>query len=115
LVKQGNRIQTARQGHPLIGAFDEISGNIPEGVWIESIEIGKEGKLTVIGRSFEERGIITFSKSFDGSENIKNISITSLKSTTLENGSLVKEFVIAGTLKPEFYPAPSQANSKVGK
>jgi Tfp pilus assembly PilM family ATPase/Tfp pilus assembly protein PilN len=82
-----------------ISGFAEISAAIPEGVWVEEISIDNESKITITGRSFEEKGIIAFSKSFDESKTLENISISSLKSTVLDNGSLVKEFVISGKFK----------------
>lgn len=92
----------------IISAFNEISYSIPEGVWIEEMRIEKEGKVIITGRSFEERGIITFSKSFDESQILENISISSLRSTALDNGSFVKEFIITGKLKGEATAAPQK-------
>ena len=97
LVKIKDSLKPNQQ--QIISAFTEISSTIPEGVWIEQILIDKEEKIIISGRSFEERGVITFSKSFDESQTLENISISSLKSTVLENGSIVKEFIISGKFK----------------
>lgn len=83
----------------ILAALAEISSSIPEGVWVEDILFDKDGKIVITGRSFEEKGIITFSKSFDTSPTLEYVSISSLRSTALENGSLVKEFVISGRVK----------------
>ncbi len=83
----------------IIKTFSEIGAAIPEGVWIEEMGIATDGKISITGRSFEERGIITFSKSFDESDTIADVYIANLKSTTLGSGSIVKEFLISGALK----------------
>ncbi len=99
-----NRVVRIKESIPanqdvIIAALTEISSSIPEGVWIEEMAINNVGRVTITGRSFEERGIISFSKSFENSTSLEDIAIASLRSTVLENGSLVKEFIITGRLK----------------
>jgi len=85
----------------ILSAYSEISAAIPEGVWIEEIRLQEKGRITISGRSFEEQGIISFSKKFDNSEILENVSITSLRSVALENNSMVKEFIISGRIVGE--------------
>ncbi len=93
----------------IINAFEEISSFIPEGVWVEEINISSDGKITISGKSFEEKGIILFSKAFDNSQILSDVAITNLKSTALDNGSFVKEFLISGV----FTSAKEQALKKL--
>ncbi len=97
LVKIKESINANQQS--IISAYSEIAGAIPEGVWLEDISVDKVGKILITGRSFEERNIISFSKSFDESKNLENISISSMKATALENGSVIREFSITGNIK----------------
>lgn len=97
LVKIKESINANQQS--IISAYSEIAGAIPEGVWLEDISVDKAGKILITGRSFEERNIISFSKSFDESKNLENISISSMKATALENSSVIREFSITGNIK----------------
>lgn len=98
LVKIKESINANQQN--IIQTYKEVARAIPEGVWLEDISIDNENKILITGRSFEERNIINFSKAFDDSEILQNISIAAIKSTPLDNGSVVREFSITGNLKP---------------
>lgn len=82
----------------IIQSFEEISRNIPEGIWLEKIKINKKHELEISGKSFGERNIIKFSKTFENSGNISDINIGSMKTVTAESGRLIKEFIINGKL-----------------
>jgi type IV pilus assembly protein PilN len=97
LVKIKESINTNQQN--IIKTYQEIALAIPEGVWLEDISFDEENKILITGRSFEERNIISFSKAFDESQILQNISISTIKSTPLENGSVVREFSITGEIK----------------
>lgn len=81
----------------LISAFHQIAANIPDGVWLQRIKVEKS-ILTIEGRAFEENNIITFTKAFENSKEIKNLAITNMRSTPLENGGLIKDFVMTANL-----------------
>ncbi len=83
----------------IINSFKEIAQSIPEGVWIEEVEIAKQGEITIEGKSYLEKGVIKFSKMFEESSNIKEVNIGSIKTLYNDSGTRVKEFVINGKLK----------------
>jgi hypothetical protein len=76
-----------------------MSRNIPEGVWIREFNIDENDKIIIEGMAYDERKIIGFSKSFDSSQNLKDINIANLKSINNANGALIKEFKIVAKLK----------------
>lgn len=95
LVKFSNTIPANQDN--ILNSFAEISTHIPEGLWLERIEID-ETSLVILGRSFEEKNIIGFAKAFEDNEIIENVTIKTMKSLALDNGSLIKEFVMVGKI-----------------
>lgn len=79
-------------------AIKEISMKIPEGVWLESVEIDGTGKISVTGQAYEEQPIISFSKTLDKSGVMMGMYIANIKAINLENGGVIKEFLILGEL-----------------
>lgn|GEM_PF-4373937 len=77
----------------IISTLKQVSSNIPDGVWLEKIKIDKN-LLIIEGRAFEENNIIEFTKAFEGSDVVENLIITNMKSTPLENGGMIKDFVM---------------------
>jgi Tfp pilus assembly protein PilN len=82
----------------LLTALKDLSGMIPDGVWLESVEFGKASEIKIIGRSLDEKNILKFSRLLDESSVIKNTYIDSMKITSAEAGSLSREFIIKGEI-----------------
>lgn len=87
-----------------LSAMQEISGKIPEGVWLEEINIFDDGKIMVYGKGYEEQPVINFSKELDKSETMLGMYISNIKSVSLENGGNIKEFSIQGSLNGIIVP-----------
>ncbi|MDX1949094.1 MAG: pilus assembly protein PilM [Rickettsiales bacterium] len=83
----------------LINAIQEISSNIPEGVWLEQVDFIEAGKIIILGKSYEEQPVINFSRILDKSEILLGMYISNIKLINLENGGYVREFSIQGEVK----------------
>ncbi len=83
----------------LVTAVQEISTNIPEGVWLEEVDFVEAGKIVVLGKSYEEQPVINFSRILDNSSILMGMYISNIKLINLDNGGYVREFSIQGEIK----------------
>lgn len=64
----------------------QVGGCLPKGVWLESLQVDREGNVTLQGPSFSEEGIYQFIKQLQGIPVVKQPALEQTRPIQLGNG-----------------------------
>jgi len=79
---------------------------MPPDVWLDRLEVGREGNIQIVGYSYGEEGVFEFNSWLQKSANLRNVALEKANWTRGDRGPvlqfhLVAEFAGQGTEESE--------------